>query len=61
MVETFISCMNPENIARRGPSLTTFFMRAEKIQIALQDSYHLPASKTPFKRRFAGGPMMAQH
>ena len=23
--------------------------------------YHLPASETPFKWRFPGGPMMAQH
>ena len=36
-------------------------IRGKKIQIALKAGYHRPASETPFKWRFAGGPMMAQH
>ena len=45
-----------------------FLMRAEKIQRALKAGHHRAssetpyyASKTPIKRRFTGGPMMAKH
>ena len=37
-----------------------FFMRGEKIQIALKEG-HQSASETPFKWRFAGRPMMTKH
>ena len=33
----------------------------EWIQIPLKSGHHWPASETPLKWRFAGGPMMAQH
>ena len=32
-----------------------------RFQITLKAGHHRPASETPFKWRFAGGPMMAQH
>ena len=53
----------PESFVRGGPTLTTFFslMREGRIQIPLLAGYQRPASKTPFKWRFAGGPMLAQH
>ena len=35
--------------------------RRKRIQIPLKMGHHRPASETPFKWRFAGGPMMAQH
>ena len=38
-----------------------FFFFLERIQISLKASKHRPTSKTPFKWRFAGVPMMAQH
>ena len=45
-----------------------FLMRAEKTQRALKAGHHRAssetpyyASKTPIKRRFTGGPMMAKH
>ena len=38
-----------------------FFIRGKRIQISLKAGHHRPASETPFKWRFAGGPMMAQH
>ena len=46
-----------------GPTLTTFFslMRVKRIQVPLYVGYHRPTSETPFKWRFAGGPMVAQH
>ena len=65
------ACADPESFVRGGPTLTSFFcfcyffslMRGEKGSI-----YHYqrasnggPASETPFKWRFVGGPMMAQH
>ena len=37
------------------------FFFDEWIQIPLKLSHHRPTSKTPFKWRFAGVPMMAQH
>ena len=51
------SCADPESFVRGGPTLTRFFvflrlMRGGRIQILLL-SGHL--------RRFAGGPMKAQH
>ena len=33
----------------------------ERIQIPLKVGHHRCTSKTPFKWRFAGGPMLAQH
>ena len=36
-------------------------MRGERIQLPLKAGHHRPASKTQFKRRFAGGPMVAQN
>ena len=64
------ACADPEIFARGG----AFFMSAERIQIALKEGYHLPASQIalkeghhrpasemPFKWPFAGGPMLAQH
>ena len=45
----------------RGPTLIIFLMRGERIQIALKEGHHRPASKTPFIWRFAGGLMVAQH
>ena len=52
-----------------GPTLTSFYFHffseneGERIQILvpLKVGHHRPASETPFKWRFAGGPMMAQH
>ena len=38
-----------------------FLIRGKRIKIALKVGHHRPASETPFKRRFAGGPMIAQH
>ena len=44
---------------------TTFFfsclMRGGRFQIPLLAGHQRPASETPFKWRFAGGPMMAKH
>ena len=36
-------------------------MRGGRIQIPLLVGHQRPASETPFKWRFAGGPMMVQH
>ena len=38
-----------------------FLMRRGRIQIPLLAGHERPASETPFKWRFAGGPMVAQH
>ena len=38
---------------------TVFLLRGERIQIALKEGHHRPASETLFKWRSAGGPMMA--
>ena len=58
-------CADPESFARGGPTVTTFllfsFYEGKRIKIALKAGHHRPASETPFKWRFAGGPMMAQH
>ena len=58
-----LACADPENFVRGGPTLTTYLfflklMRGEMIQIPLKAGHHQPASETPFKWRFAGGPMM---
>ena len=55
--------MDPESFARGGQTLATFFFfdGGERIQIPLKAGHHLPASETPFKWRFAGGPMLVQH
>ena len=54
---------DPESFARGGPTLTGFFSDndGERIQIPLKVGHHRPACETPFKWRFAGGPMMPQH
>ena len=36
-------------------------MRGGRIKIPLYAGHHQPASETPFKLRFHGGPIMAQH
>ena len=38
-----------------------FLVRGKRIQIALKAGHHRPASETPFKWRFAGELMVAQH
>ena len=38
-----------------------FFVDEERIQIPLLAGHHRPAIETPFKWRYAGVPMMAQH
>ena len=38
-----------------------FLMRGGRIQIRLLAGHQRPASETPFKWRFAGGSMVAQH
>ena len=40
---------------------TFFFLVNEWIQMPLKSGHNRPASATPFKWRFAGMPMMAQH
>ena len=52
------TCVDPESLARGSPT-QTFLMREESIQIALIADHHRPATETPFKWRFAGGPIMA--
>ena len=54
------SCANPWSFVRGGgPTLTTIFFKWwGNGGIA---GHHRPASEKPFKLRFAGGPMMAQH
>ena len=37
------------------------FLVNEWILVPLKSDHHRPASKTPFKWRFAGVPMMAQY
>ena len=38
-----------------------FLMRGGRIQIQLLVGHEWPASETPLKWRFAGGPMVVQH
>ena len=55
-----ITCADPENFVRGGPTLTVFLVD-ERIQIPLKVDHHWPISQMQFKWRFAGGPMMAKH
>ena len=48
------SCADPESFVRGGPTLT--FLDDDG-----REGHHPPSSETPFKWRFAGVPMMAQH
>ena len=54
---------DPESFVRGGQILKTFFlfglMRGGRIQIPILAGHQRLASETPFKWRFAGGPMMA--
>ena len=61
-VKQLKACADPESYVRGDPLLKTFFflaMRGGMIQITLKAGHHRPTSETPFKWRFAGGPMMA--
>ena len=59
--DTFL-CADPESFVRGNPTLFFFYlMRGGRIQIPLLAGHQRPASETPFKWRFAGGPTMAQH
>ena len=62
------ACADPESFVSWGPTLTSFFfvfvfklMKGGMKRIPLLASHQRPASETPFKWRFAGGPMMSQH
>ena len=63
------ACADPESFVRGDSTLTFyllllyfFFLMGEgRIQIPLIAGHQRPASETPFKWRFAGGPMVAQH
>ena len=49
---------------RLGPTLTNFSVLVDEERgdaNTLKAGNHGPASETPFKGRFASGPMMAQH
>ena len=64
LVQAFAaSSADPEKIVREGPTLTTFFLADEgrEDQNITISSHHRPASETPFKWRFADGPMIVQH
>ena len=54
-----------QEVESEGSSFDVFFvfslMRGGRIQIPLLTGHQWPASKTPFKCRFAGGPMRTQH
>ena len=61
-----LTCAESESFVSGGPSLTVFFfffilMSGGRIEILLLAGHRRPASETPFKWRFAGVPMMAQH
>ena len=60
---TFASRLNRKFCQRGSHFENVFykFMRGGMIQIALKAGHHWPTSETPFKWRFAGGPMMALH
>ena len=60
---TFASRLNRKFCQRGSHFVNVFykFMRGGMIQIALKAGHHWPTSETPFKWRFAGGPMMALH
>ena len=53
-------------LCQRGSNFDIFFyffslMRGGRIQIPLLAGHQQPASKRPFKWRFAGGQIMAHH
>ena len=56
-------CVDTESFARGSPTLKFFFslMSGGRIQKPLLAGHKRPASETPFKWCFAGGPMMARH
>ena len=57
------TCVASESFARGGPTLTTLLLvdGGGIIQIPLLAGHLRPAIETPFKWRFAGVPMRAQH
>ena len=69
-IESFLDCStgnpfaDPESFLRGALSFddffVCFFMRGGRIQIPLLAGHERPAGETPFKWRFAGGPIMAQ-
>ena len=69
MVLYELTCADPESLVRGGPTLKFFFffffffvlLRGGRTQVPLLVGHQRPASETPFKWRFAGGQMMAQH
>ena len=54
---------DPGSFVRGGPTLTFFLSlkREGRIQIPLLAGHRRPTSETPFKWRFAGGPIKALH
>ena len=52
------TCADLESFARGGPTLTTFFIREKRIQIALEAGHHRSNSETPFKWRANDGPTL---
>ena len=46
---------------QRGSNSDNFFYRWERIQIPLKVGHHRPTSEMPFKRLFAGVPVLVQH
>ena len=61
-----LPCADPEKFVSGGQTFFLYFLyffwiKRKRIQIALKADRHRPASETPFKWRFAGGPMMAPH
>ena len=59
------TCVDSESFARWGQTSQRcffyyFFFFDERIKITLLAGHHLPASKTPFKWRFAGVPLMTR-
>ena len=54
-------CADPRSFVRGGPTLTTFFV--DLVDEGSEDNagFYRSANETPFKWRFVGGPMMAQH
>ena len=57
---SYYACADPESFVN---SENVFFLliRGERIQLPLKAGHDRSASETPFKWRFAGGPMIAQH
>ena len=61
-----MACADPESFVKVGPTLTLLFFFLCFFfswwgQITLKAGHHRPTSDTPFKWRFAGGPVVAQH